>query len=66
VSEFSVDYSPNEEQNYLDVFLSDANLDENAINKLVPNSENMKNPLSFLTVDFYNHDTVHTGITEGL
>lgn len=26
----------------------------------------MKNPLSFLTIDFYNHDTIHTGISEGL
>jgi hypothetical protein len=46
--------------------LGEANFDENAIRKLVPNAENIRNPLSFLTVDFYNHDTVHTGISEGL
>lgn len=55
-----------DEQNYLDFFVGEANLDEQAIRKLVPNAENMKNPLSFLTIDFYNHDTVHTGISEGL
>ena len=29
-------------------------------------TKNIKNLLSFLTIDFYNHDTVHTGIFEGL
>jgi hypothetical protein len=48
------------------LYLSDSNLDENAIKKLIPNVENIKNLLSFLTIDFYNHDTVHTGIFEGL
>ena len=66
MSEFSVDHQTLDDQNYLDFFIGEANLDEQAISKLIPNGETIKNPLSFLTIDFYNHDTIHTGITEGL
>ena len=61
-----MDVIPNEDCNYLDMYISEANLDEKAIKKLIPPSESVKNLLSFLTIDFYNHDTVHTGISEGI
>ena len=66
MSEFSVDVVPNDDSNYLDMYISEANLDDKAIKKLIPPTEMAKNLLSFLTIDFYNHDTVHTGIAEGI
>lgn len=66
VSEFSVDTNNDDEFNYLDLFIGEANLDENTIRNLLPYQDNISNLLSFLTIDFYNHDTVHTGISEGL
>jgi hypothetical protein len=35
VSEFSVDVVPNEDCNYLDMYISEANLDEKTIKKMI-------------------------------
>lgn len=49
------------DQNYLDLYLGQLNLDETALLHNPSNKiKQIAQMVSFLTLDFYNHDTQHS------
>jgi hypothetical protein len=54
-------------ENYLDLYLGEMVLEDMAVSQQVRGViRDVKNLMSFLTVDFYNHDTDHSNVAEGL
>lgn len=50
-------------QNYLDLYIGEMILEDMAVSQQAKGTiKDIKNLMSFLTVDFYNHDTDHTQI----
>ena len=77
VNDFSIDSAEMEEtspdENVLDLYISEVMLDEMAITSIISNETSgffdkldVKSLLTFLTIDFYNHETVNSSIVEGL
>lgn len=50
--------------NYFDIFLGKLNLLETMVQSAA-NIQNPSNPLILATVDFYNHNTVNTKLSQG-
>ena len=54
-------------ENYFDLYLGHINIDESMLLKNPQNKiKNISHFVSFLTVDFYNHETQHSDFAEGL
>lgn len=55
--------------NYLDIWLGEAELDDSSLRNIMKGMKEIvqdpKKILTFLTVDFFNHDTQHSSIAEG-
>lgn len=52
--------------NFFDLYLGQLNLDELSLTKNQNNKiKDISKMISFLTVDFYNHDTQHSHFAEG-
>ncbi|EGR32196.1 hypothetical protein IMG5_092630 [Ichthyophthirius multifiliis] len=70
VSEFSCEDLVEEElgigENIFDLYIGKINMDENEILRQNENINDLQCFLSFFTIDFYNHDTQHSSVVEGL
>ncbi len=54
-------------ENYFDLFLGNLNIDESVLMKNPQNKiKNTSHFISFLTIDFYNHETQHSNFAEGV
>lgn len=55
-----------QEENYFDLFMGQLSLDETSLLRNPNNKiKQMNKMVSFVTVDFYNHDTQHSNFVEG-
>ncbi len=54
-------------ENYFDLYLGHLNIDEGVLMKNPQNKiKNTSHFVSFLTIDFYNHETQHSNFAEGV
>lgn len=77
IDDFSIDSSEMEdvhpEENFLDLYISEIMLDEMTTTSIINEATkgffdklDIKNILTFLTIDFYTHETTNSSIVEGL
>lgn len=69
VSEFSAVTNESEiapQENVMDLLISKAQLDPSKLSQLLGNKEMLASAVqTFVTVDFFNHETRHSGLSEG-